>query len=253
MSTRWDNFAAAEQATADYLRQLGNEPLNFGAAQLSERARELQRLDESTTPDLMRWLADNLVRTVSGEVVYVDAKFALPRRANFSIEMRSMLCARLQTRRVFYVCSRMGSNDDFYAFRAIASTDVPRSRPCCGSCQMTYLLNDVAAANVQLPKYCAQQRKGEASGTPYFVIDNDADGWWHPNPLGIPSPGERASSDRFHCDCHPGAPVCRFGFGLMCLNLDACENPHHDRRPYRSQLLIGSNEDLHETVRKDRV
>ncbi len=250
MSTRWENFAAAERATAEYLRLLGNETIDFGTAQLSERARQLQRLDDNSTPDLMRWLADNVVRSVSGEMVYVDAKFALQGRHNFSIEMRSMLCARVQTRRVFYVCLRMGLDDEFYAFRAIASTDVPRSRPCCGACQMTYLTNDVVTANAQLPKYCSQQRKGEASGTPYFVIDNDDNGWWHPNPLGIPHPGERASSDRFHCDCHPGAPVCRFGFGLMCLNGDACKNPHHDRRPYRTQLLIGDERDLHETVRR---
>jgi len=247
MSTRWENFAAAERATAVYLRELGNEPLDFGAAQLSERARQLQRMDSNPTPDLMRWLADNVVRSLTGELVYVDAKFALHGRANYSIEMRSMLSARLQTRRVFYICSRMGLDGDFYAFRAIWSGDVPRAWPCCGRCQMVYLMcPDIHVANQQLPQYCSHQQKGEASGTPYFVIPLDDEGWCKPNPLGVPSPYEMD-------ECSHNHESCEFGFGLMCLKGDACGNPHHDRRPYKSQLLIGSDDDLHPSVRKGGI
>jgi len=244
MSTRWENFAAAEKATADYLRELGNEPLDFGAAQLSARARQLQRLDDDPTPDLMRWLADNLVKSVAGELVYVDAKFALHRRANYSIEMRSVLAARLQTRRVFYVCSRMGINGDFYGFRAIWSGDVPRAWPCCGRCQMFYLTGrDVQEVNQQLPKYCSEQRKGDASGTPYFVVPFNDAGWGNPNPLGVPAPYERD-------ECVHDHESCEFGFGLMCLKGDRCRNPHHDPRPYTSQLLVSDESELHPSARK---
>lgn len=244
MSTRWENFAAAERATADYLRQLGNEPLDFGAAQLSARARQLQQLDDNPTPDLMRWLADNLVKSVAGETVYVDAKFALRGRQNYSIEMRSLLSARLQTRRVFYVCSRIGLDDEFYGFRAISSADVPRGWPCCGRCQTVYLMaRDVRVANEQLPQYCSHQRKGDGSGTPYFVVPFADDNWCNPNPMGVPSPYERD-------ECSHDHDSCEFGFGLMCLKGDACRNPHHDRRPYKSQLLISSDDELHPSVRR---
>jgi hypothetical protein len=244
MSTRWENFAAAEKATADYLRDLGNEPLEFGAAQLSARARQLQRLDNDPTPDLMRWLADNLVKSVGSELVYVDAKFALHGRANYSLEMRSMLSARLQTRRVFYVCARMGLDGDFYGFRAIWSGDVPRAWPCCGRCQTIYLTGrDIQEINQRLPKYCPQQHKGDASGTPYFVVPFDDEGWGKPNPLGVPAPYERDECSHSHASCV-------FGFGLVCLNGDACRNPHHDRRPYKSQLLIGADDELHPSVRR---
>jgi hypothetical protein len=32
------------------------------------------------------------------------------------------------------------------------------------------------------------------------------------------------------CRCPDPHAACEFGLGLDCLNGDACENPHHDRR-----------------------
>lgn len=227
MTDRWDYRPHSEAATAAYLTELGNEPLGFGAAQLSDRARQLQARDKAWPPDLTRWLADNLVRAREGSLVYVDAKFSLPGSHHFSVEMRSMLAARLQTRPLWYVCSRMTEPGVFSAYRAMLSTDVPRYWPCCGTCGAAYW-GDVQIANAALAKYCPVPSRGDGSSTPYFVIPTDADGWWRPNPFGIAAPYKREGP----CvdDCPGGHSSCEFGLGLDCLNGNACENPHHYRR-----------------------
>lgn len=227
MTDRWDYRPHNEAATAAYLKELGNEVLEFGAAQLSVRARQLQARDRAWPPDLSRWLADNLVRASDGSLVYVDAKFAMPGSHNFSVEMRSLIAARSLTRSLWYICSRMTAPGVFSGYRAILCTDVPRYWPCCGQCGGTYS-GDAVTANSALPQYCqSHERGGVGSSTPYFVIPTDDDGWWRPNPFGIPAPyiRERPCVD----GCSGGHAECEFGLGLDCINGNACANPHHYR------------------------
>lgn len=193
MNTRWLERAANERATMDMLRSLGNEPLEYGVGQLSERARELQRRDEEWPPDLNRWLVDNVVRTQCGEIVYVDAKFRLHGRANYSIEIRSLLAAKLQTRPVWYIFSQLTAPGTFTHFRCIRSESVESEhRACCIGCAIDafawgYGAGRVAEGNARLARYCPRQRRGDASGTPYVVVPADAYGWKRSNPFGIPT------------------------------------------------------------------
>jgi hypothetical protein len=187
VTTRWEERAANERATMDVLIALGNETLEFGVGQLSVRARQLQQLDEQWPPDLNRWLVDNMVRTKTGELVYVDAKFRLPGRQNYSIEMRSLMAAKLQTRPVWYVFSRLTTPGTFVEFRAIDSVSVFNEyKACCIGCAINAFSWPVHVANGKLARYCPRQQRGDASGTPYVVVPHDAFGWRRTNPFGLP-------------------------------------------------------------------
>lgn len=190
MSTRWECYAASEAATSEYLRSLGNETLELGIGQLSRRARQLMQEDQSWPPDLTRWTVDRMVKARTGELAYVDAKFALPGRRNWSVEIRSVMAARLATRPVWYVFSQMTDDGEFVNFRTMSSTYVHDwgMWGCCLTCAVLSRWDDIQEANKRLPKYCTERKVIGGSRTPYKLVKMDQPGWWQKNPFGIPLP-----------------------------------------------------------------
>lgn len=141
MNIRMPDSERNECATQAHLLRLGNKVERFGQHQLPPATRELLR----GVQEPKRWLPDFLVRTVTGEVVFVDSKFSYPGTFNHSIEMRSLAAALLDPSPIYYVCSRLVEGR-FVDFKSILATDVPMTWPCCPDCGRVWKSVDEPAA-----------------------------------------------------------------------------------------------------------
>ena len=138
------------------------------------------------------------MRTVTGETVYVDAKFSFPHQANHSIEMRSLLAALVATRDVWFIFSTLQRPARFDGFRPMRRDDVPTGWPCCDGCgEIFRSAGDPFDVNRALPRYCPARDKlrHEGSGTPFFVIRSGAF-FCHGDPFGMLPPAPPAPPDR---------------------------------------------------------
>ena len=214
-----------EPRTRAELEAHGHTVAEFGQGMVSEQARQLLR--EAHPPDLGRWPADFRVRTNGGLSCYVDAKFSYGRNRNVSIEMRSVLAARVQSIPWFYACS-VWDGTQFTGFKSINIKGMPLSNGCCPACLDTFHASaDPLEANAKLPEKCPEALNTQGgSGTPYFLVLAssfpygdllfDRKQWTDPTDRRLHLPG-----------CGDNHPACNFTAGSSyCVN-DDCQNPHH--------------------------
>jgi hypothetical protein len=217
-----------EPRTRTELEAHGHRVADFGQGLVSEEARQLLRA--AKPPDLGRWPADFRVITDGGLSCYVDAKFSYPHNRNVSIEMRSVLAARLQSVTWFYACS-VWDGRSFSGFKAINIGGMPLDRGCCPSCLEAFHSSpDPITVNAQLPNYCSTAQQQGGSGTPYFLVM--ASSFPYGDLLFDRKPWTDPTGKRPHLPwCAADHPPCRFTAGsVWCVN-DECGNPHHRNPP----------------------
>jgi hypothetical protein len=213
-----------EPRTRQELIARGHTVAEFGQGLVSEDARKLLRA--AHPPDLGRWPADFRVRTADGLDCYVDAKFHDGRNRNDSIEMRSVLAARLQSVTWFYACS-VWDGEKFSGFKSINIRAMPLNKGCCPDCVGIFHSSaDPVEVNKLLPDYCPVAKMQRGSGTPYFLVLAES------FPYGDTLFGRKPPADqgdrKLHLPwCGKDHPPCQFTVGsLWCVNAD-CGNPHH--------------------------
>lgn len=227
MNTRMLRAGRHQQLTLELLRELGNDARPYGQEMVPPETRRL--LQAAANPARERWTADFIVNPVAGDdLVLVDSKFALASHGgNQSIEMRSLLAAKLDIRPTYYVCATLSDVTGRWAdWKSIESRLVPTTWPCCQGCARIYAMLSPAEALRELPAYCPNRdRSDTASQTPFFVVERSA------FPEGV---------DIFGITAEPHVPPgrerrsiadepswCRFAAGSThCVN-DPCGNPNH--------------------------
>jgi hypothetical protein len=213
-----------EPRTRAELEVHGHKVADFGQGMVSKEARALLRA--AHPPDLGRWPADFRVHTNRGLDCYVDAKFSYSHNRNVSIEMRSVLAARLQSVTWFYACS-IWDGRTFGNFKSINIGAMPLSNGCCTSClTIFHKTRDPLEVNQLLPEKCPTAQATGGSGTPYFLVD--ADSFPYGDLLFDRQPWTDPSDRNLHLPgCGTRHPACRFTVGsLYCVNTE-CGNPHH--------------------------
>ncbi len=155
---------AQERAVASDLRARGLQIEPFGQALLAPAVRDVLKLTDS----LLRWLPDLIGwRPGKPKLFLVDAKGCKSSNTpNHSIEIRSLLAARLTMLPVFYVC------EEYRALPLAVPFEDGIDGSCCDQCWRRVLDDPLGQ---ELPVRCPehQRRAGRGSGTPYVLIRND--------------------------------------------------------------------------------
>lgn len=213
-----------EPRTRAELQARGHKVTDYGQGLVSEETRKLLRA--AHPPDLGRWPADFRMVTDKGLSCYGDAKFSYGRNRNASIEMRSVLAARVQTVTWFYVCSKWDGRT-FSDFKSINIGGMPLDKGCCPECLATFHSSrDPIEINARLPEHCPVARQQHGSGTPYFLVL--AESFPYGDLLFNRQPWVDPSDRHMHLPrCAGGHPSCEFTSGSLYCTVPDCRNPHH--------------------------